>query len=511
MIENREMTMDDYFAILRRRWKVILIPAVLAPLVAFAISFAIPPKYTSQSLVLVEEQKVPEGYVKPVVTEDLGQRITQLEQRALSGEQLRPIIEKLNLAHGSGVDAVVDDIRKGVTIQAVEAAVGSQAWGKDVPGFNVNYTASSPQQAQQVCSELTNVIIRENFNDMEQVSKDTTDFLSRQVEDQKHKLDDLDAKLADFKKHYIGQLPGDEDKNMQLLMAANSQLEAETQALNRAQQDKAYVESVLAQQLAAWKSSQSSNDPATLQKQLSDLQANLVTLKARYTDSYPEVVKTKNDIQELQKKLDELNAAAANSAPVSDNKVNVAEPPEIQQLRLQLHQNKDFILQLTREQQTLQQQIRTLQGRVALSPAVEEQYKELTRDYETAQKVYNDDLAKKSQSEMQTAMEREQQGEQMSVLRPADLPDAPSFPKRWLFAGGGLAGGLGIGFGLVLWLELRDKSLRTEQDVIAILGLPVLSQVPWVGIEETETNDSGKRKLHSKKRAETEHKEAIEV
>src|SRR5947209_16193937 len=231
--------MEDYFAILRRRWKVILIPTIIAPLIGFAVSYAFPPKYTSQSLVLVEEQKVPEGYVKPVVTEDLSQRITQLEQRALSAEQLRPVIEKLNLAHRSSVDAQIDDIRKGVAIQAVQTAVpGSPAWGAShVPGFNVTFTASSPLEAQQVCSELTNIIIKENFNNIEQVAKDTTDFLGRQVEDQKRKLDDLDSKLADFKKRYIGQLPGDEDNNLKLLMATNTQLEADTQALNRAQQD----------------------------------------------------------------------------------------------------------------------------------------------------------------------------------------------------------------------------------------------------------------------------------
>jgi capsular polysaccharide biosynthesis protein len=48
MIENRELTMDDYLAMLRRRLKVILIPTLLAPLVGFAVSYAFSPKYTSQ-------------------------------------------------------------------------------------------------------------------------------------------------------------------------------------------------------------------------------------------------------------------------------------------------------------------------------------------------------------------------------------------------------------------------------------------------------------------------------
>ena len=71
MMENREFTMDDYLAMLRRRMKVILIPALLAPLAGFLVSYAFPSKYTSQSLVLVEGQKVPEGMVQPVVTADL--------------------------------------------------------------------------------------------------------------------------------------------------------------------------------------------------------------------------------------------------------------------------------------------------------------------------------------------------------------------------------------------------------------------------------------------------------
>src|SRR5215467_3788316 len=97
MIENRELNMDDYLAMLRRRLKVILIPALLAPLVGFLVSFAFPPKYTSQALVLVEDQKVPEGYVKPVVTEDITQRIATLQTQVLSRNRLQSLIDKLKL------------------------------------------------------------------------------------------------------------------------------------------------------------------------------------------------------------------------------------------------------------------------------------------------------------------------------------------------------------------------------------------------------------------------------
>jgi len=184
--------------------------------------------------------------------------------------------------------------------------------------------------------------------------------------------------------------------------------------------------------------------------------------------------------------------------------VSVTEPAAIQQLRLQIHQYDEVIAQATRQQKTLQDQIKVLQGRVSISPAVEEQYKKLTRDYDTAEKFYNDLLAKKSESEMQTAMERDQEGEQMRLQIPADLPDAPSFPNRLMFAGGGLGAGLALGIGLALILEMRDKSLRNEGDVLAALELPVLSQVPWVGAAEPNHNGNGRRRFVFG-RADTEH------
>lgn len=498
MIENRELSMDDYLAMLRRRLKVILIPTLLAPLAGFLISYAFPPKYTSQSLVLVEAQKVPDGYVKSVVTEDITQRIATMQQQVLSRNRLQPMIQNLQLKSSKSMDDLIDDIRANLSIQPVEPDITASTkkkpgQGTDLPGFYVNYTADNPHDAQQICSQLTSMLLEENLKIREGVAQGTTEFLSAQLDSAKKNLDDLDAKMAAFKKQYMGQLPGDEENNLKLLMGLNSQLDANTQSLNRAQQDKTYTESLLAQQVAAWKSSQNSTNPQTLQQQLAALQSQLITLQARYTDDYPDVVKAKADIAEVKRKLDEMNKAASSpEGGETSDKAGIAEPPEIRQLRLQIHQYDAAISQATREQNRIKEQISLYQGRVALSPAIEEQYKGLNRDYDTAQKFYDDLLAKKSESEMQTDMERRQQGEQMRLLNPASLPDSPSFPVRWMFAAGGAGGGLAIGLGLALWLELRDKAIRTEGDVVAILELPTLVSVPWIGAE-TVNGKNGKR------------------
>jgi polysaccharide chain length determinant protein (PEP-CTERM system associated) len=513
MIENRELTVDDYLAMLRRRLKVILIPALLAPLAGFLISFAFPAKYTSRSLVMVDEQKVPEGYVKPVVTEDLSQRIASMQQQVLSRNRLIPVIDRLGLAkRGKSVDDVVDEIQQNLSIEAVLpdiTAARRKRPGQEsnMPGFYVEFSWNNAREAQQVCSELTSMLLAENLKARTQAAQSTTEFLTRQLDEAKKNLNEQDSKMAAFKRQYMGQLPGDADNNLKILMGLNSQLDANTQTLNRAQQDRSYTESLLAQQLAAWKSSQNATNPQTLEQQLAALQSQLITLEARYTADHPDVVKTKNDIAELKRKLNEMNSAAAQTTDASTDKGGVAEPPEIRQIREQIHQYDAAIAQATREQKRLQNQIGLFQGRVALSPAVEEQYKGLNRDYDTAQKFYDDLLAKKSQSEMQTDMELRQQGEQMRLLNPADLAEAPSFPNRIMFAGGGLGGGLVLGLGLALWLELRDKSIRTEQDVIAVLELPMLVSVPWIGAETPENNGQG---THAKSEAE-EKKETVEV
>ena len=519
MIENRELTMDDYLAMLRRRAKVILIPALLAPLAGWLLSYMFTPKYTSQSLVLVEGQKVPESMVQPVVTQDLTARIATLQQQVLSQSHLQPMLERVTGARtGQNMDEMIDYIRLNMTVEPVITDLSQIGGGKrrpgqtsPVPGFYVSYTASNPREAQQICNELTSLLLEENLKSRQDVARGTTDLLSKGLEGAKHTLDDLDSKLAAFKKQYVGQLPGDEDNNFKILMGLNSQLEANTQTLNRAQQDKSYTESMLAQQVAAWRSSQSSNNPQTLEKQLSDLQSQLLQLQGRYTADHPDVIKTKADIAEVKKKLAEVNGASAPASDTVNDKASATEPPEIRQLRLQVHQYGELITAATRDQKRLQQEIAVYQGRVALSPAVEEQYKQLARDYDNAQKNYQDLLANKSKSDLTLRMEQQQQGEQMHLLNPANLPDSPSFPNRLLFAGGGLGAGLALGLGIALWLELRDKSIRTEADAEAALDLPALVAIPWVG-ETAEANNGGARgRFWNKNKKPDEHKETVEV
>lgn len=492
------MTMDDYLDILRRRRWLILIPTLLVPVIAYLISLRLPNLYMSQTLVLVEQQKVPDSFVKPVVTEDLAARLATMQEQILSRTQLQPIIERFSLYQQEKgrvpMEDLVDRMRKAITITPIRSDAATRTGG--MPGFYIAFVGDSPRQAHDVCAEITSMFVTANLKAREQSAQGTTEFLANQLSDAKRGLDEQDAKLANFKRKYLGQLPDQEQSNLTMLGTLNSQLQAVTQNLTRSQQDKTYAESMLTQQRAAWQASLSTaNNPQNLEQQLAALQSQLISLQGRYTDDHPDVIKTKSEIAQVKKKMAEADAAAANADKSSTKTAKdlLNEPPQLQQLRLQIHQLDQMIAAASAEQQSLQRQIREYQARIQLSPTVEEEYKQLTRDYETAQKFYDDLLAKKTQSEMATDLERRQQGEQFRVMDPPNLPEKPTSPDRPMFAAGGLFGGLALGLGLAFLLEMRDKSLRNERDVEFFLELPTLALMPWV--TEDGKNGGGKKRF----------------
>jgi polysaccharide chain length determinant protein (PEP-CTERM system associated) len=482
MIGQRELKMEDYLAIARRHRLILVLPAILGAILAYGISLTIPYQYLSQTLVLVKQPAVPDSVVKPIVNEDLNQRLATMKQQILSRTRLEPIIQDFGLYkkdqdRGLPMEELVGRLRKTITVTLVESMTETR---NQVPGFTVTVVSDNPRLAQQICTQVTSMFIEESAKTMEQLTTNTTEFITRQLGQAKVKLDEQDSRLAAFKRQFMGSLPEDEAANLNLLNGLNTQLEATTQALSRAQQEKAFAESMLSQQLAAWQSTTTEKSPLTLDMQLNDLQNQLVSMEAKYTADYPDVIRLKNNIAQLKKKIADAHASDAQrpSAPK-----DAVEPPNIQQLRAQIHQNDLVIKDKTVQEEQIQAQIRTYQGRISLSPSVEQQYKELTRDYQSSLDNYNDLLKKQTQSQIGKDLETQQQGEQFQVLDPASLPESPTYPDHRLFGMGGLAGGLMIGVGIVLVIEMRDNTLRTERDVEFFLKVPTLAMVPALELQ----------------------------
>ena len=158
MLGHRPLTREDYFTILKRRSWIIAIPAIIFPIVAYACSYLLSPQYISQTLVLIEQQRVPEKYVMPVVTEDLNARLASMKEQITSRSRLQPIIEKYNL-YGTGhmsMDDRIDAARKNVDIKLIQSEI-ARAGG--LPGFFISFKASDARTAQLVCADITSLFV----------------------------------------------------------------------------------------------------------------------------------------------------------------------------------------------------------------------------------------------------------------------------------------------------------------------------------------------------------------
>jgi uncharacterized protein involved in exopolysaccharide biosynthesis len=188
------------------------------------------------------------------------------------------------------------------------------------------------------------------------------------------------------------------------------------------------------------------------------------------------VVKTKGQIEALQRQLD--LARATLPEPASSASVSVPESPELAQLRASVQAIDESIKSKRAEQARLEEQIGAFQARIQLSPVVEEQFKGLTRDYESALQFYNELLTKKTQSEMVRDLEQRREGEQFRVMDAPSLPSKPSSPDRQQFALAGLASGFALGALFSVILEMKERFIRTEKDVETHIGIPVLAVIP---------------------------------
>jgi polysaccharide chain length determinant protein (PEP-CTERM system associated) len=478
MVRNGEIGLAEAKRTLRRYWWILPVSTLFLGLMGLAATYVVPKRYTSETMVLVEQPTIGPDYVKPVISEDLSQRLASMKEKILSVTRLQPIIEKFGLyAADRGrvhIEDLVERLRKVVEIRPMEPTPGTQS--RELPGFYVDVTFDNPQLAQQICTEITSMFLEQNATERKQQAKETTNFLSKQLEESKRNLDGQDAKLAQFKRLHLGSLPEEQQSNLNILTGMNAQLEANTQALSRAQQDKVFNESLLGQQEANWKSSDTGLNPETAEQQLGALQDQLTSLQARYTPEHPDIIKLKNQIAELKKRTPEApkNSPSAKVA----TQVAAAEPPQIQQLRARIRQDDMNIADLNKRQGQIQDGIHQLQSRIQASPMVEQQLKELTRNYQTAQDFYNDLLKKWQNAGVAGDLVSQQESEQFRVYDPPSLPDRPSFPKKVYFAGGGLSAGLALGLAVLYLIVISDKSMHTERDVELALKLPVLALVP---------------------------------
>jgi uncharacterized protein involved in exopolysaccharide biosynthesis len=282
-----------------------------------------------------------------------------------------------------------------------------------------------------------------------------------------------------------GALPTQQASNMTILSGLQSQLQNEEDALNQAKQQHVYLQALIEQSRATRgtvRADGTPSDVAQLNLELSRMRSQLIDLRARYTDEYPDVLKLKDQIAKTEKIRDEM---VANPSKVPEDAgardgegLNSTSP--LGQLQGQLKANQLEITNREHGIANLQQRINEYQGRLNEAPSTEQQLAELTRGYDQSKANYDELLRKENSSAMATSMEKLQEGERFTVLDAPSLPAKPDFPNRLKFCGIGLGLGLVVGVLVAAGLEFADDRMHRDSDLKEMLPATILSEIPEV-------------------------------
>lgn len=467
----------------RRRWWLAL-PAFGIWIAVWALAWFLPAVYRSETVILVEQQKVPETYVVPNVSADLQDRLQNMTQQILGRERLLAIMRDFNLYPALRArvtdDEMVERMRKDIQVELVQAVNRTG----NLSAFKVAYLSKDPVLAQKVTSQLTSLFINENLRTRQEQSAQTTEFLAAQLEDAGRGLAAQEAKVKEFKSQYLGQLPEQVQSNVQILAGLQAQLQQETDLLGRAKQQSVYLDTLRTQ----WRTMEASAGPgnptgavapAVLDQELARLRGQLAELSSHYTDRHPDVRKLKEQIAKTErlKQQAEARIAAAPASGATDETLRASSPTEME-VESQIKANRVEIENHQHSLQDLQKRIGEYQGRLNMTPVREQQMAGLTRDYEQSRKNYEELLAKRDQSGMATELEKQQQGEQFRVLDPPNLPQKPFSPNRLKLDLIGLVAGLVVGMVVLAGGEMVDDRIYSKEDVAKIVSAPILSEIP---------------------------------
>jgi len=332
----------------------------------------------------------------------------------------------------------------------------------------------------------------------------TTDkFLESQLDDSRARLISHEKKLEEFRRKYSGELPSQLQTNLQVIQGNQSQIQSVGESINRDRDRRLVLEKSIADALTAETpeaplDAAPAGDPNAIGAsrtvdQLERARNDLRGMELRLKAEHPDVIAKKRLIVELERKVQQEAQEPAPGVPATAKPVSAAQASR----QARAHQFQTEIEKLDRQIAAkeadvarLRQAVSDYQHRVEAVPGHESELTDLMRDYETLQKSYTSLLAKKEESKISANLERQQVSEQFKILDPARLPQNPFSPDRVQMTLVGAALGMMLGVAFGAFLEYRDTSLRSEDEILRTLVLPVLAAIPIM----TAVADRGRRR-----------------
>ena len=475
--EEKSISVIDYLEIAwRRRWYII-IPFIVVMTITFTLCVMLPKIYKASTTILIIPQGVPDSFVKSTVTMNPSAYLNVISQEIMSRTHLEKVINELSLfpkmIEKTPMENLIASMRANIEIDVHSSE------SRGVSSFTISYLDKDPQTVASIANRLASLFIEENLKSREQQAKKTTKFLEGELTKLNIVLEEQEKKLSEFKQRYLGSLPDQRDANLRMLDQLVLQRQRITDELNETENRK-----ILLQQFAQAggalppTSNDQRNVPAgSLPARIADTKRRLTQLQNKYTDSHPDVIAAKTELEKLM--------AQTHSSDGNEDLGKITSLPETETDRQILGLNLE-IKKLRNEDSMTIEKMAEYQTRVEMAPKLEQQLASLTRDYQNTKSAYDELMKKRLEADQAEKLEMNQQGEQFQVLDPAKVPFKPFKPNRLKILLMGFLAALSLCGGLVLLVEHLDQSFYSAHDLETYLELPVLASIPLVSAQESE-------------------------
>jgi succinoglycan biosynthesis transport protein ExoP len=477
----------DVVRIIKRRRLGLLVPALAVVLLSVVIVLVWDPVYRSTSIILIEEQEISRDYVMATVTSYADERLQTINQRVMSAARLLEVIDRFKLYADKRsrltTEEIIEDMRKkDIKFETITADVVDRRTGRPTAAtiaFSVSYQGKNPQVVQQVANVLASLYLEENIKVVGQQTAGAAKFLEDEMNSVQANLNVLEKKISAYKEKNPHALPELYQFNLQALDWSERNYDQLSDQLRSLREKESYLQTELATMVP---------DAINQDKdRLKELRVLLVSLKARYSEAYPDVIRTKAEIVELENKL-QSKGGQPEVVEKPDNPAYISQAAQLASIQSEIKSVKRQIEELDQKRNEYRQ-------RLEQSPRVEEGYKKLLVERNNTQLKYDDLMKKFMDAKVAAGLERGQMGERFTLIDPARLPEKPIRPNRPAILLIGLILGIGAGIGTAFFQETSDHSARRSEDLTAAFPFPVLAEIPEIVTLEDELRKRKRMKI----------------
>ena len=502
-IEFRQRKPGEIVDILKRQKWLILLPMLTMTAAIGYVVYKLPSIYESTSLLTVKPPTISANLVQSLSTEDLSQRLQTINQEVLSRSSLEPMVQKYDLykierSTGMPMELIIDKMYKNIVVKLDEAG------NEKVAAFRISYRDRDPQAARNVTAELASKYVNAQVQTQTEIAESTKDLFDRQLEEKKTALDELEKQRLDIMTANVQTLPESEQGlvgQLQGLRQRDDTITTEKQTLFN---EKGRLSDAIASnnrqmrliedfgeketQDSARQASQIEDTPAygELMKRRADLNSQLDNLVKVYKEKHPAVIAKQSEIARVNEEFENLKKSAekrVQTATISSGRKAELQKKNLelenQRVQAQIGQIEQQLAQKDGDRQQNAAQIAALEARISNVPSVRVALEGIKERYASAKQTYDEILKKKNDAETVVGVETNAQGETIRVQDPANVPQSPVAPKRFVLTLVGSGIGLVLGLLLAAFFEIpRLFKIQNIEDAKHYTGLPVLASVP---------------------------------